>query len=238
MPAPRDQDVYRTLRRKLQVGDLRPGDRLSLRALARDMGVSTMPVRRALSRLADERLVACTPQVGHVVCGPDEGDLPELHDFRRLIEGFAAERCAKRITRRDLGELEDLVDGMRQIAQRARNHEQQDIEGHPLRSELCELDERFHHVLIRAAGNRWASRAAANLSLLSELFAHKTPRTDRTMRRHAAWMYREHRRIHRAIAAGKPSAARVLVQRHIGDGIAEAAQEGVAATSQPQTSSA
>ena len=46
--------AYRTLAQLLMSGALAPGDRLSLRATAEALGVSMMPVREAVSRLAAE----------------------------------------------------------------------------------------------------------------------------------------------------------------------------------------
>lgn len=218
----RENHVYFALRRQLQTGELQPGDRLSTRALAQDLNVSAMPVRSALARLVSEGLVRRIAQVGHVVREVDDDSIEELREFRCLIEGFAADRCARRISRQDLGAMEDLVEEMRDVARAARRYERIAVKDHPLRRRLCEIDERFHHVLIRAAGNRWADRAAANLNVLSEMFAQKQPVSGRTMLRHAAHIYRSHRRIVRAIARGKPALARLLVHRHIkGGGLVE-----------------
>src|SRR5277367_4908460 len=49
--------VYAELRRRLLTGRIIPGVGLSTRGLALELGVSQMPVREALSRLAAERAV-------------------------------------------------------------------------------------------------------------------------------------------------------------------------------------
>ena len=61
----RDQ-VYVALREGIVSAELEPGRRLSENELAEALGVSRTPVREALVRLRDERLVAIVPSAGHV----------------------------------------------------------------------------------------------------------------------------------------------------------------------------
>ena len=53
--APLNEQVYQQIRWDLTVGNYRPGDKLSIRRLAKPLGTSAMPVREALKRLASER---------------------------------------------------------------------------------------------------------------------------------------------------------------------------------------
>ena len=62
----RDQ-VYAALREAIVSAELEPGRRLSENELAERLGVSRTPVREALVRLRDERLVAIVPQLGTFV---------------------------------------------------------------------------------------------------------------------------------------------------------------------------
>ena len=62
----RDQ-VYVALREGIVSAELEPGRRLSENELAEALGVSRTPVREALVRLRDERLVAIVPQLGTFV---------------------------------------------------------------------------------------------------------------------------------------------------------------------------
>ena len=64
--AARDQ-VYAALREGIVTAELAPGRKLSENELADRLGVSRTPVREALIRLRDERLVAIVPQLGTFV---------------------------------------------------------------------------------------------------------------------------------------------------------------------------
>ena len=59
--------VYAALRQAIVRGELEPGQQISENALAANLGVSRTPVREALARLRDDRLVEIVPQLGTFV---------------------------------------------------------------------------------------------------------------------------------------------------------------------------
>ena len=107
-------EVYRALRFRLGTGKIVPGIRLSTRGLAQELGVSQMPVREALSRLAAEgaiqircrRKIIITPMTSdrfadvlrcRVLLEPEAAKLalPALDKARqRLLRGYDAQMDA------------------------------------------------------------------------------------------------------------------------------------------------
>jgi len=86
------------LRSLLIAGRLAPGEKLSLRRVAEALGVSMMPVREAVSRLAADKALDVLP--GRAVRVPvlTLAQFRELTRIRLVVEGFAAEEAAKAIT--------------------------------------------------------------------------------------------------------------------------------------------
>lgn len=86
------------LRALLIAGRLAPGEKLSLRRVAEALGVSMMPVREAVSRLAADKALEVLP--GRAVRVPvlTLAQFRELTRIRLVVEGFAAEEAAKVIT--------------------------------------------------------------------------------------------------------------------------------------------
>ena len=80
------QNVYREIRQLLSNGELAPGSRLVNRSLGKQFGVSLIPVREALSRLASEGLIE------HVKLRAKrpESAVPEEEDLHRNIVGEGA----------------------------------------------------------------------------------------------------------------------------------------------------
>jgi DNA-binding GntR family transcriptional regulator len=93
----RDQ-AYAYLRRAIVGAELEPGRRLSENQLAELIGVSRTPVRDALARLRDERLVAIVPQLGTFVTYIDEQAVADAHFVREALE-VGAVRIAARAAR-------------------------------------------------------------------------------------------------------------------------------------------
>lgn len=84
------------LRAQLITGLLAPGDKLSLRSLALQLGVSMQPVRDAVSRLVAERALEVAPKRSVQVPLMRLSQFKELTTLRLGIEGFAAEQAAHR----------------------------------------------------------------------------------------------------------------------------------------------
>lgn len=86
------------LRALLVAGRLAPGEKLSLRRVAEALGVSMMPVREAVSRLAADKALEVLP--GRAVRVPvlTLAQFRELTRIRLVVEGFAAEEATKAIS--------------------------------------------------------------------------------------------------------------------------------------------
>lgn len=84
-----EERVYRTLRDEIERG-LAPGTPLRLETIATRLGVSTMPVRAALGRLAADGLVRTQPRRGTTVAPLSLDDIEEIQAIRWGIEGLAA----------------------------------------------------------------------------------------------------------------------------------------------------
>ena len=103
-----DQTVT-ALRQAILSGDLRPGQKLSVPALALRMGISRSPVREAVLALTAEGLAVESPRRGVVVTelGPKETDA--IHEARGPLEGFAARLAAERGASGLRGQLDEIL---------------------------------------------------------------------------------------------------------------------------------
>lgn len=100
--------AYGRLCRDLKAGRFAPGEKLKLRDLAAEMGISPTPVREALARLISEQALE---QVGHHsvrVPVMDEQRFAEVRELRLVLEGRAATHAAAHATTADVRRLEAL----------------------------------------------------------------------------------------------------------------------------------
>ncbi|MFI6879936.1 GntR family transcriptional regulator [Streptomyces sp. NPDC050400] len=187
------------IRARIHSGAYPPDARLRERELAEALGVSRVPVREALMRLAAEGLVVLEPRRGARVRRLTLRDIEELFDLRLSLEVFAARRAAELVAR---GSGHDTL---RQVMDEA--------EAATLRGDaagIAAANTAFHAELITMTGNRLLqSSYQPSLGLMHWLF--RLTGTAHGARQHCA----EHRQICEAIGGGRPRLAEALTFAHI-----------------------
>jgi DNA-binding GntR family transcriptional regulator len=106
------------LRTAILDGRLGPGDRLQHDDLARQFGVSRMPVREALGVLQSEGLVELRPHRGAVVVDLRPDDVAEIFEIRAMLEARAAELAAPNLSDETLAQMGEILDEMGRIGER------------------------------------------------------------------------------------------------------------------------
>jgi DNA-binding GntR family transcriptional regulator len=99
--------IYEELRRRMITGKIVPGVGLSTRGLAMEMGVSQMPIRDALSRLAAEGAVQIRSKRKIEVSAMTAERFADLLDCRLLLEPEAAVQALPHITSAQLKALRE-----------------------------------------------------------------------------------------------------------------------------------
>lgn len=150
-PARVVDETVAALRQAILSGDLRPGQKLSVPALALRMGISRSPVREAVLALTAEGLAVESPRRGVVVTelGPRETDA--IHEARAPLEGFAARLAAERGPA-DLGEKLNAI-----LAEQATAVAKADEDG------FFRTNAAFHAAIAAACDNAEIQRLLASL---------------------------------------------------------------------------
>ena len=101
--------VFERLESDIIQGVYQRGEVLTELKLVEQLNVSRTPIREALRRLAQERLIADTGK-GSVVLGITSEDLVDIMDIRCKIEGLASYYAAKNATPEGLERLRHIMD--------------------------------------------------------------------------------------------------------------------------------
>lgn len=109
---------YRKLREALMKGRFMPGDTVSLRGLARELGTSPMPIREAVRHLVAEKALEFRENRTFSVPVMTYAKLDELRKLRIILEGAVAEEGGKNIGEREFLELQGLQDEMKSAVSR------------------------------------------------------------------------------------------------------------------------
>ena len=105
-------NVYADLRLKLIVGDLKPGETLSIRTLADEYDHSAMPVREALRQLSSEGALVGEAKKAYRVPDLSPNEAAKLFYVRAALEGASAEIAAQTVTQKDIKYMRKLSNKM------------------------------------------------------------------------------------------------------------------------------
>lgn len=103
------EGVYERIKSWLLTQALVPGQLLQIGVLADELGVSTTPVREALTRLAAERLIIAAPKRGFFARTPSEDDILGLYCVNHTVLDAAVARWRGKLDERLQGRLSPPV---------------------------------------------------------------------------------------------------------------------------------
>ncbi|RJX32540.1 MAG: GntR family transcriptional regulator [Desulfarculus sp.] len=190
--------AYESLKRDIADGKYRPGEKLTISQISKELHISDIPVREALNRLESEGLVENTPHVGYKVTHPEFDKFIEVFEVRQLLEGQAAALAAKNIAPEALQEMARLLDFMGETTR------QNDMDA------LTKLNYQFHHIIYSSCGNGVLTR------LIEQVWAIY-PRTRSIfimIPERAFSVLPEHEEIYKALKNGDAERAREALLRH------------------------
>ena len=112
----KQERTYTVLRDRIHSGAFGPQARLNIDALARELGVSAIPVREALRRLEAEGWVKFQPNVGAIVAPVDATAWEQQKIAVAILEGAATADSAAHLKPSDLTKIKKLAAEMAEVA--------------------------------------------------------------------------------------------------------------------------
>lgn len=198
----KSESVYEILLHWILIGRLAPGQRLDQEWLADTLGVSRMPLRQALSRLAAEGQIINRPHRSAIVAPLSVHLLEDIYASRQALEGMLAEAGTRRIEADRIEQLAKLIDAQERAVASS------DVEAY------VDLDRQFHGLLYAASGYEQSCALIERLRDMSDRYI----RFYASERHGAHKSILEHWKILRAAEKGEAEEARALTERHILEG--------------------
>jgi DNA-binding GntR family transcriptional regulator len=195
------EEVYDTLLGQLMSLRLVPGSRVTIDALARELGVSQTPIRDALNRMEADGLVVRVPHAGYRVPPPITRErFEDMLEVRLLLEPAVARRAAERATAEQVAGLRRMLEEMAEL---------EGGDGHLEYGAFGLRDAAFHDLVAQSAGNQLVREALARLHTHVHLFRlhYDTRVTYLAMG--------EHDEVLAAIGSRDPDGAAYAMRRHI-----------------------
>jgi DNA-binding GntR family transcriptional regulator len=141
-PTSKADHAYETILRSILDAEYEPGERLVIERLARELGVSVVPVREAIRRLEADGYVTFTRNIGATVTAIDLDRYPETIEAVAALEGIAIGLAAPHLTATDLGRAREVNDRLRESLSKFDP------------TQFTRLNRRFHEILYGACPNR------------------------------------------------------------------------------------
>jgi DNA-binding GntR family transcriptional regulator len=183
----KQERTYEVLRDRIHSGVYVPMARLNIDALAREFGVSPIPVREALRRLEAQGWVQFRPNVGAIVSPVEATSWEQAMAVLAILEGAATAEAQRHLRKSDFTRL-------RKIAA--------DMEGQDDPVRFGKLNRRLHEAIATRCGN----------DFLLDLLRQTHDRLDRIgstmfayLPERAAEAAREHTRLIDLLESGDPA---------------------------------
>jgi len=173
----KQERTYTILRDRIHSGTFAPMERLNIDALARELGVSPIPVREALRRLEAEGWVRFTPNVGPVVSPVDATSWEQAMIALAILEGAASAEAQEHLRRTDLTRLRRISAAMEEAAARA----------DPLR--FSRLNRELHAAIVARCPNAYLKELLDQTNMRldrvrSTMFVYLPHRSEEALREH------------------------------------------------------
>ena len=191
------QQAYEQIRQKIVSLQLQPGAVIDESLLRDELNLGRTPIREALQRLSQEKLVVIIPRRGMFVADIGLIDLQQLAELRLVLEPFAARLAAERGEDSHWKEMEAAL----RLLEEAPSDNQR----------LIFVDERCHQIIYDAAGNQFLSDSLNTLFTLGVRLWYYALDEMEDLRPAIA----EHKALLAAMRAGDGDRAAALMVDHI-----------------------
>lgn len=172
---------------------IKAGEQINPREMAEQYGVSVMPVRDALTRLASFGLVTIRPRVGFFAREFTPDEVREILEVRRLHEVYCLDHYFSQI---DLDELQRIKQDM------------DAYEANPTPEAFDRIDEELHDLFLAASQNRFLMENYQQVKELLILIRN----VDAARMRYS---HVEHRKIVEAVLRGHKELAVRYLEQHL-----------------------
>ena len=141
-PVTLNSKVYKNIKDNILNGILQPRQRLYDSELAKEYSTSRGPIREALARLSEEKLVYTFPRKGVFVASISKKEIEDIFEIRKNLEILAVE---KSIGKFQLAEFRKIENKLKTFENLEINYEN--------RFKYLSVDRKFHYLLFKICDN-------------------------------------------------------------------------------------
>lgn len=132
--------VYDLLKEEILNGEIKLGQKLNVRELAEELGISPTPVRDALLTLSSDGLVRVVPRVGFFVMEINERYVSEVTESRTMVEAFCLDKYFNNV--RNSSEILKIKEEVKKVTMTKD------------RKLFDDSDKRLHMMIVKSSSNK------------------------------------------------------------------------------------
>lgn len=193
--------AYTRVRELILSGQLEPGAVINQATLAREIGISTTPLREALRRLKQQGLVELDAHRDARVTPLDAEEARDLLEVRRSLDPLAASLAAERRSKQDVAEMRASLEGLDALP------------SNPTVEQLV-AHRRFHAAIYHASHNALLIETLDGLWDTADRYRRHGLQVERSAEERAM-KAREHTLLFEAIVEGDADTAAEVMRAHI-----------------------
>jgi len=194
--------TFASIKADIISGDLAQGSKIVESDLALKYGISRGPLREAIHRLEQIKLIVRIPHAGSRVVKLDTKMMQDIYRAREALEGMAARLAARLMPEAEIGALKDLLDRHDEAIGKTDGKAYFQREG--------DID--FHYRIASASRNQWIlENLNGELYQLIRMCRHRSGQIPARAR----IALDQHRQIVAAIEQRDEELAEILMRRHI-----------------------
>jgi len=134
-----NKEIYKELKDRIVFLGYKPKQVLNIKDLAKEFGVSPMPIREVLILLESEKLIHIIPNNGIYVNDISFQELKDVFEIRLFLIGLSGRLAAQRVTTEELNKMKELLKKIKQEKDR---------------NILIQLDAEFHDLVNYSTKNQ------------------------------------------------------------------------------------
>lgn len=194
--------IFQELRDRIVYGQYSPGKSLPEKDLCKEFNVSRTPLREALLKLQDMKLVTVIPRFGTTVTPVDINEIRCSFEVKIELEGLAGKLAAERIKPDKLEELDNVINEAALLLKGGGSQRHQ---------RLIAIEGRFHEIIRQATQNFILQEMLDNLHyrcarLWSSALSDVVPDEE---------ILDQMRKVYVALQKGDSKAARSHMEEHV-----------------------
>lgn len=195
------EQVYRVVKEKIVMHEIKMKERIIDKVLAEELGVSRSMVRQVLAALVKEELLILIPRNGFYVREITEKEIEEIYDIRKILETYAVKQAILITSNQDIIKIEKEFNNAKVVLKK------EDIQN------LIEIDINLHNLIIQNCNNQQIEKIINKFANILNFYRF----ADQSHLERAREIYYEHYEIFKAFKRRNTELAMKLMSNHIED---------------------